>query len=194
MGASFHVIVGLNLSAPSHQFFDSHFNINVKGPLFLTQLAAPLIPEGNLIPHCLYCNLFIFTPQGGRVIFFSSSLTRASAVPPNALVYAASKAAVEQFTRVLAKDLGAKGITVNTILPGPVDTELFRQGKTQQTIDFIKGTHPAKRIGQVDEISPVVAFLAGPGASWINGQQIPVNGVSLFLLLLAPNPPLKQTH
>lgn len=101
---------------------------------------------------------------------------------PNALVYVATKAAVEQLARVLAKDLGAKGITVNTVLPGPIDTDLFREGKAQQTIDFIANLHPAKRIGLPEEISPVVAFLASPGASWVNGQQIAVNGVNGFFV------------
>ncbi|KAI0055305.1 NAD(P)-binding protein [Artomyces pyxidatus] len=140
------------------EFFDSHFNINVKGPLFLTKLAAPLIPSG------------------GRIIFFSSSLTHASTVLPNALVYVASKGAVEQFSRVLAKDLGARGVTVNTVSPGPTDTPLFRQGKTEQAIQFIASLAPEKRLGRPDEIGPIVAFLASDGASWINGQNILVNG------------------
>ncbi|KDQ51284.1 hypothetical protein JAAARDRAFT_41343 [Jaapia argillacea MUCL 33604] len=146
------------LADVDEQFFDSHFNINVKGPLFLTKAAAPLMTEGS------------------RIIYFSTTLTNASAVLPNALIYVASKAAVEQFARVLAKDLGSRGITVNTVSPGPVDTPLFRQGKTEQQINFIAGLNPAKRLGQVDEISPVVAFLASPDAGWINGQNIRVNG------------------
>jgi 3-oxoacyl-[acyl-carrier protein] reductase len=79
--------------------------------------------------------------------------------------------------RVLAKELGPKGVTVNTVSPGPIDTELFRAGKTEQQIKFFEGLHPLKRIGRTDEVSPVVAMLASPDSSWVNGQNIRVNGV-----------------
>ncbi|KAJ7720862.1 hypothetical protein DFH07DRAFT_858290 [Mycena maculata] len=140
-------------------FYDAHFATNVKGPLFLAKAVAPLLPA-----------------PGGRVIFFSTSLTRFSMVKPNALVYAATKGAVEQISRILAKDLGARGITVNTVSPGPVDTPLFRQGKPQQLIDTIAKFAPSGRLGAVEDIAPVVSFLASPAAQWVNGQNIPVNG------------------
>jgi len=146
------------LADVDEQFFDSHIQVNVKGPLFLSKAAAPLLPSG------------------GRIIFFSSSLTKASSVLPNALIYVASKGAIEQVARVLAKDLGARGITVNTVSPGPVDTALFREGKTEQQIQFIAGLHPSKRLGTPDEIAPAVAFLASPDATWVNGQNLLVNG------------------
>ncbi|TFY74129.1 hypothetical protein EWM64_g9883 [Hericium alpestre] len=146
------------LAAVDEDFFDQHFNVNVKGPLFLVKAAAPLLPSG------------------GRVIFFSTTLTSASVVQPFALTYVASKAAVEQLGRVLAKDLGARGITVNTVAPGPTDTDLFRNGKTPEQIKFIANMNPAKRIGLPEEVSPVVAFLASPAASWVNGQTIRING------------------
>lgn len=98
-------------------------------------------------------------------------------------MYTASKGAVEQISRLLAKDLGAKGITVNTISPGPVDTPLFREGKPQGVIDMIAKAAPSGRLGQVDDIAPVVSFLASPAAQWVNGQNVRVNGVrtsSLF--------------
>jgi len=146
------------LADVDEHFFDSHIDLNVKGPLFLTKAAVPLLPAG------------------GRIIFVSSSLTKASSVLPNALVYVASKGAVEQISRVLAKDLGSRGITVNTVSPGPVDTPLFREGKTEQQIQFIAGLNPSKRLGAPEEIAPTVAFLASPAATWINGQNILVNG------------------
>jgi 3-oxoacyl-[acyl-carrier protein] reductase len=146
------------LADVDEEFFDSHIRINVKGPLFLTKAAVPLLPAG------------------GRIIFFSSSLTKASSVLPNALVYVASKGAIEQIARVLAKDLGSRQITVNTISPGPVDTALFREGKTEQQIQSIVGLNPQKRLGLPEEIAPAVAFLASPAATWINGQNILVNG------------------
>ncbi|TFK52655.1 NAD(P)-binding protein [Heliocybe sulcata] len=146
------------LAETDEKNFDDHININVKGPLFLTKAAAPLLTAG------------------GRIIFFSTTLTKASGVLPNALAYVASKGAVEQIARVLAKDLGARGITVNTVSPGPVDTPLFREGKTEQQIQFIANLNPSKRLGQPDEISPVVAFLSSAEAGWVNGQNIQVNG------------------
>jgi len=138
--------------------FDTIFNANVKGPLFLTKTLAPHLPEG------------------GRVVFFSTTLAHFSGVPSNYLAYVASKGAIEQFTRVLAKDLGSRGITVNCVAPGPIDTEMFRKGKSDQLINFFENLHPQKRLGQPDEISGLVALLAGPGGSWINGQTIKVNG------------------
>ena len=108
----------------------------------------------------------------------SSSLTRLSSVLPNALVYIATKGAIEQISRALAKDFGDRGITVNTVSPGPTDTELFRRGKTESFIEHIASLTPSKKLGQPDEIAPLVSFLASPAASWINGQNIVVNGVS----------------
>ncbi|KAG7098799.1 putative secondary metabolism biosynthetic enzyme [Marasmius oreades] len=140
-------------------FFDHHMNINVRTPLFMIKEAIPLLPA-----------------PGGRIILFSSSLTKASGVLPNALVYLASKGAVEQMSRVLAKDLGGKGITVNTVSPGPTDTTLFRNGKPESVIQFIAAQNPHKRLGHPDEIAPIIAFLCNPEAGWINGQNILVNG------------------
>ncbi|VDB88526.1 unnamed protein product [Peniophora sp. CBMAI 1063] len=140
-------------------FYDKHMNINVKGPFFLTKLAAPLLPEGS-----------------GRVIFFSTSLTHQDTVRPNNIVYVATKGAIEQITRTLAKDLGAKGITVNCVNPGPTDTPLFRTGRPEEQIQHIADLAPERRLGRPDDISPVVAFLASDGARWVNGQIILLNG------------------
>ena len=114
------------------------------------------------------------------MIFFSSSLTKLTALPPVYLLYAATKGSVEQMVRVLAKDLGSRDITVNAVAPGPTDTDLFRNGKTEQMIKWFESLHPAKRIARVDEISPVVAFLCRDEASWVNGQTHYVNGVSIL--------------
>lgn len=95
---------------------------------------------------------------------------------PNYLLYCSTKGAIEQMNRVLAKDLGRRGITVNCISPGPTGTDLFFAGKTQETIDVFAKQHPPGRIGQPDDIAGVVNFLVGPEASWVNGQNIKVNG------------------
>ncbi|KIK68877.1 hypothetical protein GYMLUDRAFT_188161 [Collybiopsis luxurians FD-317 M1] len=139
--------------------FNVHMDLNVKGPLFMSQAAAKHFP-----------------PSGGRIIFISTSVTGFSNVGPNYLVYAMTKGAVEQMSRVLAKDLGSKSITVNTVSPGPVDTELFREGKSQKLIDAIAAQNPNNRIGKPEEIATVVAFLASPAAQWVNGQNIRANG------------------
>ncbi|KAK7001455.1 NAD(P)-binding protein [Favolaschia claudopus] len=114
------------------EYFDAHFAENVKGPLFLAKAAAPLLPSPI-----------------GRIIFFSTSNTADSAidsgVPANSLVYTASRGTIEQLSRILAKDLGARGITVNTVSPGPVDL-------------FVNATH-AGRLGRAEEVAEVAGFL-----------------------------------
>lgn len=102
------------------------------------------------------------------------------AITPNSLCYLATKGAIEQIARVLAKDLGSKGITVNTISPGPIDTPQFRGGKSQNIIDSIAKQCPAKRLGDPEDVAPVIAFLVSPAAEWINGQNIRVDGVRLL--------------
>ena len=95
---------------------------------------------------------------------------------PSYLVYAASKAAIEQFTRVLSKDLGKKGINVNCVAPGPVGTDLFYEGKSEQVLDMINNQSPFRRVGTPEEIARVVAFLSGEDSSWVSGQTWRVNG------------------
>ena len=90
--------------------------------------------------------------------------------------YAATKAAVEQITKVLAKELGCKGITVNAVSPGPTDTELFRKGKTEEQINQLANSAALGRLGTPEDIANVVAFLASADGRWITGQTIGANG------------------
>ena len=136
--------------------FDKIFGINVKGTYFACQQAAQRMADG------------------GRIINFSSSTT--AMIMPKYGAYVATKGAVEQMTRILAKELGEKNITVNVISPGPTDTELFRQGKTQEQINHFAQMAALGRLGQVQDIADVVAFLASDEARWITGQNIRVNG------------------
>ncbi|MBH8572447.1 SDR family oxidoreductase [Nostocaceae cyanobacterium CENA369] len=136
--------------------FDNIYAVNVKGTYFTCQQAA------------------LHMAEGGRIINFSSSTT--AMMLPTYSAYVATKGAVEQITRVLAKELGCKKIAVNVISPGPTDTELFREGKTQEQIDRLANMAAFSRLGDVQEIANVVAFLASDEARWITGQNIRVNG------------------
>ncbi|PLP58226.1 3-ketoacyl-ACP reductase [Mesorhizobium loti] len=112
--------------------------------------------------------------DGGRIISFSSSVV--GLYQPGYGVYAATKAAVEAMTHVLAKELGPRGITVNAVAPGPVETRFFLQGKSEDQVRAISAMNPFKRLGQPEDIARVVAFLASPESGWVNGQVIRVNG------------------
>jgi len=112
--------------------------------------------------------------DGGRIISFSSSVVGLS--PPTYGIYAATKAATEAMTHILAKELGPRGITVNAVAPGPVETELFMKGKSEAMVKTIVSMNPLGRLGQPDDIAGLVAFLAGPDGGWVNGQVIRANG------------------
>lgn len=112
--------------------------------------------------------------DGGRIISFSSSVV--GLYQPTYGVYAATKAAVEALTHVLAKELGPRGITVNAVAPGPVATDFFLNGKSDELIENITAMNPFKRLGQPDDITDVVSFLASEQGGWISGQTIRANG------------------
>jgi 3-oxoacyl-[acyl-carrier protein] reductase len=112
--------------------------------------------------------------SGGRIISFSSSVV--GLYQPTYALYAATKAGVEAMTHVLSKELRGRNITVNAIAPGPTGTDLFFKGKPQSVIDHLTKLSPLERLGRPEDIANVVAFLAGPDGSWINGQVIRANG------------------
>lgn len=112
--------------------------------------------------------------DGGRIVSFSSSVV--GLYQPGYGVYAATKAAVEAMTHVLAKELGGRRITVNAVAPGPVETRLFLEGKSEQQVRAIAAMNPFGRLGQPDDIAGLVAFLAGNDSGWVNGQVIRANG------------------
>ncbi|SEW24349.1 SDR family oxidoreductase [Luteibacter sp. 329MFSha] len=112
--------------------------------------------------------------EGGRIVNFSTSVV--GLYQPTYGVYAATKAAVEALTHIVAKELGARKITVNAVAPGPVATDLFLEGKDQATLDRIRQMIPLGRLGEVDDIARVVSMLVGPDGGWINGQVLRVNG------------------
>ncbi|PTB66774.1 NAD(P)-binding protein [Trichoderma citrinoviride] len=138
--------------------FTQSFDLNVKGPYFLAQKAVPHMPPGS------------------RIIFISTGVCHYSSVPPKYLLYAATKGAIEQMTRVMAKGLAAKGIVVNAVAPGPTATELFFKGKPESLVDSIKAWSPFNRLGQPEEVANTIKFLASDESSWVAGQTVLVNG------------------
>lgn len=112
--------------------------------------------------------------DGGRIINFSSSALALNI--PGYAIYNATKAAVESVTHVFAKELRGRKITVNAVAPGPVATDLFLNGKTDEQIQNFAKMPPLERLGQPEDIANVVSFLAGPESGWINGQILRANG------------------
>jgi 3-oxoacyl-[acyl-carrier protein] reductase len=111
---------------------------------------------------------------GGRIIAFSSSVLARSF--PSYGPYIASKAGVEGLVHVLANEMRGRRITVNAVAPGPVGTELFLNGKSEEQIAELAKLAPLERLGEPEDIARVVSFLAGPDGGWINSQVLRVNG------------------
>jgi 3-oxoacyl-[acyl-carrier protein] reductase len=136
--------------------FDHSFAVNVKGTFNGLQLAWRHLADR------------------GRIITISSSTT--ALMLPGYAVYDATKGAVEQFTHVLAKEFGSRGITVNTVSPGATETETYREGKSKEFLASLEQMSVFGRLGLPGEIATVVVFLASDAAGWVTGQNIRVNG------------------
>ncbi|TVT43450.1 SDR family oxidoreductase [Hymenobacter setariae] len=138
--------------------FDQVMNIHFKGPFFLTQQALPLLNDG------------------GRIVNISSGLTRI--IYPGSSTYASMKTAMETLTKYQAKELGARGITVNIVAPGAIATD-FGGGRVrdnQELQDHIVALTALGRVGLADDIGPVVAFLCTDEARWITAQRLEASG------------------
>ena len=135
---------------------DRMFHTNIRGTFVIGQQAARRVRPG------------------GAIINFSSSVL--GRVLPTYTGYAASKAAVEAMTFILAHELRGRNVTVNAVAPGPTATDLFLEGKDQELLNRLANAVPLERLGVPDDIAPVVAFLASPAGHWINGQTVRVNG------------------
>jgi 3-oxoacyl-[acyl-carrier protein] reductase len=150
------VLKTVPLADTSDALFDQTVNINLRGTFNTLREAAARLNDG------------------GRIVNFSS--TTLALNMPGYGVYNATKAAVEAFTHVFAKELRGRNITVNAVAPGPVATSLFLDGKTEEQIRTFAKMPPLQRLGQPDDIASVVSFLAGPDAAWVNGQILRANG------------------
>jgi NAD(P)-dependent dehydrogenase (short-subunit alcohol dehydrogenase family) len=112
--------------------------------------------------------------NGGRIINVGTSLTAGAA--PGYAGYGGTKAPVEEFTRMMAREVGSRGITINTVAPGPIDTPFFHSQETPESTAFAARLAVSGRLGRVDDVAPLVAFLAKPESQWINGQTLFING------------------
>jgi len=144
------------LAQVTEEEFDQSFGINTKAVFFSMQEAARRIADN------------------GRIINIGTSLLAATTGMYS--VYAGSKAAMEDLTRALAKEIGARGVTVNTIAPGAVNTPFFHGPESPESVAFVTRLHPQGRLAEVADIVPMVEFLASPRAQWVNAQTLFVNG------------------
>jgi NAD(P)-dependent dehydrogenase (short-subunit alcohol dehydrogenase family) len=152
--------VGANITFENatEEDFDRFMNIHFKSVYFLTQQLLPFINDG------------------GRIINVSSGTTKYSV--PGYSIYASMKGAIETFTRYLAKDLGSRGITVNVVAPGPVETDFNNGGNRDfpERKKMLASRAALGRVGLAKDIGGVVAFLCSDDGGWINGQRIEVSG------------------
>jgi 3-oxoacyl-[acyl-carrier protein] reductase len=144
------------LVAVTEEEYDRIFAVNVKGTFLTCQLAATRLRDN------------------GVILNFSSSTT-ALALPTYG-TYVATKGAVEQMSHVFAKEVGARGIRVNVVSPGPVMTDLFTTGKSEEDIKRMASLSAFNRIGEPKDIANVVTWLASEEASWVSGQNLRANG------------------
>ena len=167
--------------AASEHFEQIDILVNNAGILLFKEIAEIQDDEFDRIVDVNFKSVFYTLREAttkladhGRVVNISSTVTRL--MLPRYGAYAATKAAVEQLTRIFAREMGKRNITANIVSPGPVDTELFRAGKTAADIERMAATAALGRIGAADDIAQVVLFLVSDQACWVTGQNIGVNG------------------
>jgi 3-oxoacyl-[acyl-carrier protein] reductase len=150
------VLKTMPLADTSDELFAQTFGVNVQGTFNTLREAARRLNDG------------------GRIVNFSTTVLAMKL--PGYAIYSASKAAVEAMGAVFAKELRGRRIRVNTVAPGPVATELFFSGKTQEQVDHFAKLPPLERLGEPGDIARIVSFLVSEESGWINGQVLRANG------------------
>ncbi|HZR31193.1 MAG TPA: SDR family oxidoreductase [Terriglobales bacterium] len=145
--------------------FDNLFATNVRSPFFLVQQLLPIFGEGS--------NIIVISSIGARAVVGKPGLEH-----PSLLAYTSTKGALETLVKNWAAILGPRGIRVNAVAPGVIDTDMSNFAKTEEGREVTLGMQALKRIGTPKDIADVVAFLASDGARWITGASIPVDGGS----------------
>ncbi|MEN3613497.1 SDR family oxidoreductase [Plantactinospora sp. ZYX-F-223] len=150
------IVASTPIAGITAEEFDRVMAVNAKFPLLAMREAATVLRDG------------------GRIVNISTLNTVLPA--PGLALYCASKAALEQFTAVAARELGPRGITVNTVSPGATDTDMLRASNPAEALTRTATLTALGRLGQPEDIAAVVAYLAGPDAQWITGQNIRATG------------------
>ena len=144
------------IAAADDQNVDRQIDINLKGTINTLREAATRLRSG------------------GRIVNFSTTVVGLKLETYG--IYAATKAAVETLTAIMAKEMRGRDITVNAVAPGPTATDLFLKGKSDELIERMSKMNPLERLGTPEDIASVVSFLAGPDGAWVNGQTLRANG------------------
>jgi 3-oxoacyl-[acyl-carrier protein] reductase len=145
--------------------FDSLFATNVRGPFFLLQQLLPVLGEGS--------SIVVISSLGARMVVGKPGLET-----PSILAYASTKGALETLVKNWAAILGPRGIRVNAVAPGVIDTDMSNFTKTEAGREVALGMQALKRLGKPEDVADVVAFMASDAARWITGASIPVDGGS----------------
>jgi 3-oxoacyl-[acyl-carrier protein] reductase len=150
------ILLSRKLADITDDEFDRVLSVNTKGVFYTLREAATRMADG------------------GRVVSMSSTVTRLMLA--NYGAYAASKGAVEQLTRIFAREVGKRGITANIVSPGPVNTEMFLNGKSEETIKRMANMSFQGRVGEPEDVARIVLFLVSDEAGWVTGQNISASG------------------
>ncbi|MFF4779163.1 SDR family NAD(P)-dependent oxidoreductase [Microtetraspora fusca] len=141
--------------------FERIFAVNATAPFFITKLALPRLRDG------------------GRIVNISTMLTRGSAMPPS-ISYAMSKGALDVLTSTLAKQLAPRAITVNTVAPGVIDTDMHEGRLVGDALAWLSSLSPMGRVGTPEDVADVVAFLASDDSRWVTGHWLDTSGGTLL--------------